>query len=528
MKHLILCADGTGNLGGTTPDSNVYRTYHLIDRHDPSQPQVVYYDNGVGTAVNTYWRAFTGAFGFGFKRNVLELYEFLARNYNPGDQGTPPDQIFLFGFSRGAAEVRALSGMIASAGLVDGRNLDKKSLDTKIKAAYRHYKKERPGLLFSSHGAIDLTFLGVWDTVSALGFPKYWRIAGILSPVLNVLFHGLDWLCDKTIFAHNFYNYELTDNVKHAYQALAIDDERLSFEPKIWNEPENEKTTVEQVWFAGAHSNVGGGYGRAGLSHIALEWMLSKAKSQGLKLKPEALKEVHSKANPHGRLYNERNGLGVFYRYYPRLITDLWKEKNPAESPIKIHRSVFERMARFSGNYAPGHLPSTFAVVSEDKPAKTVTINHPPWDALQQQIQTWTKWRSYLYGAFLDVSLALVGVALWLWGWAPDSVQKADMSKEEIGAVLHYLTKTLKYILPGMFDNLINLTFVQQPLYLVGAILVVVVLFVARWWVRRKYHEACYALREILLDEFNQTPPSKFRGVSFDVVSGPPKEVIER
>ncbi len=312
MKNLILCADGTGNLGGTTPDSNVYRTYHLIDRNNSSKPQWTYYDNGVGTASNAYWRAFTGAFGFGFKRNVLELYEFLARNYEPGDQKTSPDRVFLFGFSRGAAEVRALSGMIAAAGLVDGRNMDKEILDGKIKEAYCHYKHKQSGLLFPNHGAIELTYIGVWDTVSALGFPQHWRIAGILSPVLNVLFHGLDWLCDKTIFAHRFYQYELTSNVKHAFQALAIDDERLSFEPKVWKEPKDGTTKVEQVWFAGAHSNVGGGYGRAGLSHIALEWMLSKAIPLGLTLKPGAMEEVHAKANPHGRLYNERNGLGVF------------------------------------------------------------------------------------------------------------------------------------------------------------------------------------------------------------------------
>lgn len=518
MKRLILCADGTGNLGGTTPDSNVYRTYHLIDRSDSPEPQWTYYDNGVGTASNTYWRAFTGAFGFGFKRNVLELYEFLARNYDPGDQ------VFLFGFSRGAAEVRALSGLIAAAGLVDGRNMDKETLDENIKQAYRHYKHKQSGLFFHNHGAIELTFIGVWDTVSALGFPQHWKIAGTASFVFNILFHGLDWLCDKTFFAHRFHNYELTPNVRHAYQALAIDDERLSFEPKIWKEPENGKTTVEQVWFAGAHSNVGGGYGRAGLSHIALEWMLSKAKLQGLKLNSEALKEVPAKANPHGRLYNERNGLGVFYRYYPRLITDLWQEKNPAKSPIKIHRSVFERMARFSGNYAPGHLPSRFVVVSEDQPAKTITINHPQWDELQQQIQRWTKRRSYLYGAFLDVSLALAGVALWFWKWPPPSLESVDLSQGGLGAAL---ATVLKYILPGMFDNLINLTFVQQPLYSVGAILVVVALFAARWWVRINYQEVCYALRTSILAKVDQPTKQKDRHVLYDVVSDRPEKILE-
>ena len=519
MKRLILCADGTGNLGGTTPDSNVYRTYHLVDRYHSSNPQWTYYDNGVGTASNRYWRAFTGAFGFGFKRNVLELYEYLARYYDPGDK------VFLFGFSRGAAEVRALSGLIAAAGLVDGRSLEKDALDEKIKKAYHHYKFKKPGLLFLNHGAIELTFIGVWDTVSALGFPQHWKIAGIVSPVLNVLFHGLDWLCDKTFFAHNFYNYELTDNVKHAYQALAIDEERLSFEPKVWEEPQTGKTTVEQVWFAGAHSNVGGGYGRAGLSHIALHWMLSNAQTHGLQLTPGALDDVRSKANAHGRLYNERNGLGVFYRYFPRRMAALWKKKNPTKGPIKIHRSVFERLERFSGNYASGHLPSTFAVVSEDQPAKPITINDSEWDRLQQRIQKWTEWRSYLYGAFLDVSLALVGIALWLWVWPPLAVKAVtgDPSWWQMG--LNHLADVLKYFLPVMFDNLINLTIVQQPLYLATAILVVVVLFMARWWFRRKYHEVCYAMRPIILSELDKKTNTPLRTLGMQVTNTEVEEI---
>jgi type VI secretion system (T6SS) phospholipase Tle1-like effector len=495
MKHLILCADGTGNLGGTTPDSNVYRTYHLIDRWNPSAFQLTYYDNGVGTASNSYWRAFTGAFGFGFKRNVLELYEFLARNYDPGDR------VFLFGFSRGAAEVRALSGLIAAAGLVDGRNLEKGILDQKINEAYRHYKHKLPGLLFQSLGAIELTFIGVWDTVSALGFPQHWKVAGIVSPVFNVLFRLLDLVCDKTFFAHRFYNYELTPNVSHAYQALAIDEERLSFEPKVWKERGDGKTKIEQVWFAGAHSNVGGGYGRAGLSHIALEWMLSKAVPVGLKLRPGALEEVHAKAHAQGRLYNERNGFGVFYRYYPRFIADLCRGKIPTTTPINIHRSVFARMERFTGHYAPGHFPSRFSVVDEASPSTTVSITNPQWEALQKQLDTWTMARSWLYGIFLDVSLFAVGAAIWLWKWPPLSLGSVEIVREGAGAALHHLADILKYFLPVMFDNLINLAVVHQPLYLGGALMVMITLFIIRWWVRKKYHEVCYALRVILLAE---------------------------
>lgn len=524
MKNLILCADGTGNLGGTTPDSNVYRTYHLVERGDPSQPQLTYYDNGVGTSSNTYWRAFTGAFGFGFKRNVLELYEFLARNYDDDDQ------VFLFGFSRGAAEVRALSGLIAAAGLVDGRKLDKESLDNKIKEAYRHYKHKKPGLLFSSHGVIELTFIGVWDTVSALGFPQHWRIAGIVSPVLNLFFHGLDWICDKTFFAHGFYNYELTPNVRHAYQALAIDDERLSFEPKIWTESGDEKTKVEQVWFAGAHSNVGGGYGRAGLSHIALEWMLSKSEPLGLKLKPGALQEVHAKANAHGRLYNERNGLGVFYRYYPRFIADLCTKKIPHSTRIKIHASVFERMEKFTSHYAPGNLPSQFDLVDTDTTTsnaanRPIAIQDPQWAALTKQLGGWTLARSWLYGIFLDVSLFFVGAALWLWMSPPLVSHSATEKLGLLQVGLKHIADILQYVLPVIFDNLIDLAVVQQPLYLAGALLIGLGLFILRGWVKGKYYDVCYAMRDIIVTAVRPTPLPKPKAIKYDVTSGQSEKV---
>jgi hypothetical protein len=521
MKNLILCADGTGNLGGTTPDSNVYRTYHLIDRNDPSQPQLIYYDNGVGTATNTFWRAFTGAFGFGFKRNVLVLYEFLARNYDPGDQ------VFLFGFSRGAAQVRALSGMIAAVGLVDGRTLDQSTLKEKIAEGYSHYKHKTPGVLFQSHGAIELTFIGVWDTVSALGFPQHWKVAGIASPMFNVLFWLLDRACDMSFFAHRFYNYELTNNVHHAYQALAIDEERLSFEPKIWNEQKTQPTHVEQVWFAGAHSNVGGGYGRAGLSHIALEWMLSKALPLGLKFKPGALEDVHAKAHAHGRLYNERNGLGVFYRYYPRLIADLCRNKLPSTTPINIHRSVFERMERFTGNYAPGHLPSTFAVVDENTPSKTVTIQNPQWVVLQKQLRNWTIARSWLYGLLLDVSLFIVAAAFWLWTWPPANSEPASIGIAAIGTALQHLAAILKYFLPMMFDNLIDLTVVHQPLYLVGTVLVALGLFTLRGWVRRKYQKVCESLRTIILSTPVLPGFSKRPNLAIEVTSKQAEKIPE-
>lgn len=111
-RNIVLCADGTGNKGGYTPDSKVYKMYHAVDIHDADNPQAIYYDNGVGTAQNKILRALGGAVGFGFATNVRDLYQYLARKYEPGDGlsggNTSPDKVYLFGFSRGAATIRGL------------------------------------------------------------------------------------------------------------------------------------------------------------------------------------------------------------------------------------------------------------------------------------------------------------------------------------------------------------------------------------------------------------------------------------
>jgi len=112
-RNIILCSDGTGNKGGAGADSNVFKLYLAVDLHDPEQVQISYYDNGVGTSTNRYWKAFSGAFGFGFEANVCDLYEELARNYQRGDN------IFMFGFSRGAATIRAFTGFIDACGLLN-------------------------------------------------------------------------------------------------------------------------------------------------------------------------------------------------------------------------------------------------------------------------------------------------------------------------------------------------------------------------------------------------------------------------
>ena len=136
-KNIVLCSDGTGNKGGYTPDSNVYKIYKTIDIHNKGKQQITFYDNGIGTETNKYVRAATGALGIGFKKNVCDLYTFLARNYEKGDD------VYFFGFSRGASTVRACVGFIAACGLVDGKNMKEDELKDSVKKAIKAYTKHK-------------------------------------------------------------------------------------------------------------------------------------------------------------------------------------------------------------------------------------------------------------------------------------------------------------------------------------------------------------------------------------------------
>ena len=196
-KNIILCSDGTGNKGGYGAAANVYKLYNAIELHDKNITHITFYDNGVGTHKNKYLRALSGAFGIGFERNVDDLYEFLARYYKPGDQ------VFLFGFSRGAATVRAFAGMVQACGLLDwtrctdGSNalqetiFQQKLTDARI--AYRKHKTQNTGDAFKKKwavtdddhvpdGNLKIKFIGIWDTVSALGFPN--DLSFLLQPIL--------------------------------------------------------------------------------------------------------------------------------------------------------------------------------------------------------------------------------------------------------------------------------------------------------------------------------------------------------
>lgn len=304
MKSIVICCDGTGNEYGEN-NTNVVETYTICTK---AKDQVVYYDPGVGTGGWEYlegkpWgkslRAVNDeATGDGLQKNVDDAYAFLMETYQAGDK------LYLFGFSRGAFTVRSLAGMLYKVGLLPPDN------DNLIEYASKLYNTE--GNLKVAHGFKDtfsqpcpVHFIGVWDTVSSLAMnaKKKWH------------------------------NSSLNPEAKYGYQALAIDEQRKDFPPCLWEEKNlAQGQKIEQVWFAGVHSNVGGWYDERGLSNIALHWMMGKAKARGLKISAAELNK--RKPNPHDKLHDSRTGFWNF------------RGKNVREVPngSNVHKSVFERI----------------------------------------------------------------------------------------------------------------------------------------------------------------------------------------
>ncbi len=271
-KRLVVCCDGTWN----TPDeaskgiarpTNVTKLALSVpptDAHGTGQR--VYYHAGVGTS---RWDHLTGgALGVGLSANVLDAYRFLIDNYADGDE------LWLFGFSRGAYTARSVAGLVRNCGILRPENRDR------IDEAYGLYRAraESPrgtaSTLFRNAYSYQprVRFIGVWDTVGALGIPE---------PPIKLL--RLPW----SLLSHRwaFHDTDLSTHVDAACHALAIDEQRDAFKPTLWaQQPGAGSQHLEQAWFPGVHSDVGGGYQEAGLSDVTFRWMIDRARSFGLEV----------------------------------------------------------------------------------------------------------------------------------------------------------------------------------------------------------------------------------------------------
>lgn len=330
MANIVICADGTWNrpeedLEKDFP-TNVLKLARAIKPSSADIKQHVFYDWGLGSYHNSVAAGVTGR---GIHKNILDGYRYIVQNYTRGDN------IYLFGFSRGAYTVRALCGLINNCGIL------KRPDAQLIVSAWQIYKspheknhpKGEAALRFRNdhcYTSKKVHFVGVWDTVGALGIP--FSLMG--------LFDNKD----------EFYDTKMGANVAFARHALAIDEQREDFAPTVWTP--RLGVDLKQVWFSGVHADIGGSYPpdrKSGLrvSDVSLQWMLNEAASAGLKIEPHLVASL-TDAAVRGKLHRSRNH--VF-----RLKSPLHRSLEIEGKPTLIHQSVRARYEA-DASYRPPRL----------------------------------------------------------------------------------------------------------------------------------------------------------------------------
>ncbi|WP_333817234.1 DUF2235 domain-containing protein [Tabrizicola sp.] len=416
-KKIVIFADGTGN-SFATQESNVWRLYSALDKTEksgvtPAELQLARYIPGVGTSSNRVLRLIDGATGIGVPSNVRKLYRFLCWNWQPGDE------IHLFGFSRGAFTVRTLAGMLRWQGLMPLMIGDRPVTDAEMKRnsmraweAYRastaplwdgglkmapwigalRWLRDRtisakrrlfgqpthaevlaardprlrpalPGDLPGDQrgGEVRIRYMGLFDTVEAYGFP----FAGLRE--------AWSWLVWPILFR----NRVCAKIVTRADHVLALDDERKTFHPLQFDQTDagtdEAPTLVRETWFAGMHSDVGGGYPDDAVAMDPLLWIMAAAESEGLRFGAGRAEGFAARRYPRALIHDSRAGLAASYRYAPRP-----KPAGAAHgrgAPV-LHRSVLQKIQTGADGYAPLLLPEGASVC--DGPASHDTCGPAP------------------------------------------------------------------------------------------------------------------------------------------------------
>lgn len=308
-KNIVICLDGTWNkpdekIHEENEETNVRNLWELLEKDKPHE-QVVYYDTGVGS--HWYDRVRGGVSGRGLSKNIREAYYEICKNYEKGDK------ISIFGFSRGAYTARSLAGMIYSCGLIPKENLS----DVAISEAFDVYKKaDKPSRKAYKNKNIlsEIEIIGVWDTVGALGIP-------------------ISFFKKFTNRFLQFHDTKINQEVKHAYHALAIDEQRDDFRPTLWNvRAKNSHQTIEQVWFSGVHSDIGGGYKEREHSDISFGWMINKIKDKLL---------LDDSSYPYSDNINKEihDSYQFFYGPKERRVASATEVNTPS-----VHKSVLEKL----------------------------------------------------------------------------------------------------------------------------------------------------------------------------------------
>jgi uncharacterized protein (DUF2235 family) len=378
MKRIVVLIDGTWDKEGTTGDTNVAKldstdrtsvgTFIKAEATDGTVQRVHYHD-GVGTQGNPVTRFLGGAIGLGLKKIIQDVYGFVVADYNAGDE------IYIFGFSRGAYAARALAGLIGASGI-------QRRADAGVfEVAWQHYRvspavRQRPETASSGDQKTIAAYnslagrqafydtravkcVAVWDTVGSYGIP-----AGFgLAPLARYF----------TLVTLGFHDTSFGDHVDVGSHAVAVDEHRRPFVPTFWTIPKGQrpKGHVEQTWFAGAHENVGGGYADSGLSDQALVWMIARVRAlTGLELNAEAIRS-NTRPNVGGVVEDSTKGLWLLDHYWPhyrKVLSPvaihhgyLINSENPDEEHIneRVHWSVIAKhQGRTTPLYNPRNLPA--------------------------------------------------------------------------------------------------------------------------------------------------------------------------
>ncbi len=384
-KNIVILLDGTSNEVSANR-TNILRLYGTLEK---SERQLVYYHPGVGTlgadgAWLRFWRKATEvwglATGWGLDANVKDAYRFLVENYDNGQRkGQDPlgrDEIFIFGFSRGAYTARVLAGFLHAAGLIEARNLNL------LDYVYRAYKR------IGENGSDGFAEMRLYERVLDPDRPPI-RLLGLFDTVASVIESGR---YGPRLRYHAFT--KRNRSVEAIRHAVAIDERRTMFNPQLWPEgeeywgnPFNHENASPQdaleVWFAGAHGDVGGGYpeSQSKLPKVALAWMIEQVSRLGLHFRTRTVNSIVLGANPsknyvapdgNAPIHNTMTLAWACLEFIPRRRPALSKrpalfgwtiplfERRTIPEGARIHRTVINRAK--NGGKTPLNLPTSYRI----------------------------------------------------------------------------------------------------------------------------------------------------------------------
>ena len=338
IRTHVIIVDGTLSRLEEGQETNAGILYKLLREVKPRTDLTIYYHPGIqGTGLSKWVKV---AAGIGINLTISAGYRQLSKFYNPGDR------IMLFGFSRGAYSVRSLAGMITRIGLLHREHVT----DRRVERAFRHYETDeitpasRAFTRAYCHDNIKIELIGVWDTVKALGidYPLLWRIAPM---------------------ATDFHDHQLSPTIANAFQALALDETRKAYEPILWNKIEDFPGHAEQLWFPGAHADIGGHVASEidarALSNIPLVWMLEKAESCALPL-PANWRDRFT-TDPAAPMVGNMGGMGKTFIRRAR--------RKACMTPFDaLHPSVLDRMSALP-KYQPKAMIGDDHLIARHAPA---------------------------------------------------------------------------------------------------------------------------------------------------------------